>query len=116
MQYAMMAQVCTIIAPGNCPTIGTPQAGPPTLQSFVSGAAAALAASSATVAGMPQPRMIFSGQVAPASTTFMTFDPMTCPNSGTCNFNNVSVVEKYIDSLTQRPPSGVGMTSLDINI
>jgi hypothetical protein len=116
MQYAMMAQVCTIIAPGNCPTIGTPQAGPPTLQSFVSGAAAALAASSATVAGMPQPRMISSGQVAPASTTFMTFDPMTCPNSGTCNFNNVSVIEKYIDSLTQRPPSGVGMTSLDINI
>ncbi|HLY19100.1 MAG TPA: hypothetical protein VKR61_17850 [Bryobacteraceae bacterium] len=115
-RVVLTAQVCSLITPANCPTTGTPQAGPPTLQSFVAGAASSLAATTASVAGLPQPRMIFSGEVVPASSSYITFDPMTCPNSGTCYFNNIPTIENYIDSLTKAPPNGVGMTSLDFNI
>lgn len=60
--------------------------------------------------------MILSAQVVPASQAYMTSDPMTCPNSGTCFYNNPAVIQGYIDSLTNPLPGGAGLTSVDVNV
>ena len=110
----LCAQTCTILAPRIAELTGV-YAGPPTLRVFVSGLSAALPAARSAVAGSPQPRMSYSAQVVPASTTFMTYDPHTCPVSGTCQFNNSTVIDYFIDSLAAPPPAGAGLASLDFN-
>jgi hypothetical protein len=111
----LCGQTCTILTPTNCGTTGV-YAGPPTLQLYVSGISTALPAAQWNVAGSPQPRIIYSGQIIPASATFMTYDPRTCPESGTCNYNNPTVIDNFIDSLLTAPPGGVGLKSIDINL
>ncbi len=112
---AACGQTCTILSPTNCGTANV-YAGPPTLQSFVSGLSSALPVARANVASMPQPRTVYSAQVVPASMTFMTYDPHTCPVSGTCLFNNPTVINNFIDSLLMPPPRGAGLKSLDFNL
>ena len=108
-------QTCTILAPLNCGTTGV-YAGPPTLQSFVGGLSTALPLARGSVAGLPQPRIAYSAQIIPASTTFMVYDPRTCPVSGTCQYDNPVVIDHFIDSLLAARPGGAGLTSVDLNL
>lgn len=111
----LYGQTCTILTPANCGTTEV-YAGPPTLQSFVTGLSAALPTALWNVAALPQPRILYSAQIIPASATFMTYDPYSCPNSGTCHFNNPTVIDNFIDSLLAAPPNGAGLKSIDINL
>ena len=109
------AQTCNFQNPTNCATTGA-AAGPPTLESFVAGAAVSLPAARMGATAQSQPHMLLSGQVVPASQSYMTYDPKTCPNSGTCLYNNSAVVQGYVNSLANAMPLGVGLTSVDVNI
>jgi len=111
----LYGQTCTILAPTNCGITGV-YAGPPTLQSYVTGLSTALPAAEWNVARLPQPRILFSAQIIPASSTFIASDPFSCPYSGTCNFNNPTVIDNFIDSLLTAPPNGAGLKSIDINL
>jgi hypothetical protein len=111
----LYGQTCTILAPTNCGAAGV-YAGPPTLQSFVTGLSTALPTALHNVAGSPQPRVLYSGQIVPAGASFMISDPYSCPVSGTCQFNNPTVIDNFIDSLLTAPPNGVGLKSIDINL
>jgi hypothetical protein len=110
-----VAQTCTLLNTSGCGTTGV-YAGPPALQSFVSGASASLPGILAGVAGAAQPRMIYSGEIVAASESFMVYDPRTCPNSGTCVYNNPTVIDNWIDSLVDPPPNGLGLNSVDLNL
>ena len=46
----------------------------------------------------------------------MTYDPHTCPVSGTCQYNNPTIIDNFIDSLVMAPPRGAGLKSVDINL
>jgi hypothetical protein len=111
----LRAQTCTILDPLNCGTTGV-YAGPPTLESFVAGLSTAFPTALANAAGLPQPRVIYSREIVPASQSFMIYDPRTCPASGTCLYNNPTVIDNWIDSLVDAPPNGVGLTSVDLNL
>jgi hypothetical protein len=108
-------QTCTILTPSNCGTTGA-LAGPPTLQTFVTGLSTSLPTALRNVAASPQPRILYSAQIIPASASFMTSDPHSCPNSGTCLFNNTTVIDNFIDTLLAAPPNGVGLKSIDMNL
>jgi len=110
-----LGQTCTILEPSNCPTTGV-FAGPPTLEDFVTGLSTSLPTARWNVAAAAQPRILYSGQVVPASQTFMINDPHTCPTSGTCQYNNPTVIENFIASLLMPPPQGAGLKSLDFNV
>lgn len=111
----LWGQTCTILTPANCGTTGV-FAGPPTLQAFVAGLSTALPTVRWNVAALPQPRIAYSAQIVPASQTFMTYDPHSCPVSGTCLFNNPTVINNWIDSLVALPPKGAGLKSIDLNL
>jgi hypothetical protein len=109
------AQTCTILAPSNCGTAGV-YTGPPTIQSFVTGVSTSLPGVLAGSARSPQPRLVYSGEIVAASQSFMASDPHSCPASGTCLFNNPTVIDNWIDSLVNAPPNGVGLASVDLNL
>lgn len=111
----LCAQTCTILAPSNCGTTGV-YVGPPTLRTFVTGISTALPTAPANVAALPQPRMIYSGEIVPVSQSFMIYDPHTCPNSGTCLYNNPVVIDNWIDSLVNLPLQGVGLKSVELKL
>ncbi|HVN04142.1 MAG TPA: hypothetical protein VMT86_06975 [Bryobacteraceae bacterium] len=116
LAYGVAAgQTCNVQNPTNCANTGL-AAGPPTLQSFVAGAALSLPAARTAATAQSQPHMLLSAQVVPASQSYMTNDPKTCPSSGTCLYNNSAVMQGYINSLANARPSGVGLTSVDVNM
>ena len=111
----LCGQTCTILAPSGCGTAG-PLAGPPTLQGYVGGLSTALPSTLAGAARSPQPRLTYSGEIVPASQSFMVYDPHSCPGSGTCLYNNPAVIDNWIDSLVDAPPNGMGLRSVDLNL
>ncbi len=120
---------CTWMSWSGCPTTGL-YAGPPTLQAYVQGAGLSLPAAAAQGAGTPTARIIVTAQIGPAGEAFMTADPSTCGGSsptGTCYYNVIghapnydsqppSGIIGYIYGLTAKPPNGVGLQELDVNL
>jgi hypothetical protein len=80
--------------------------------------ASALPTVLAGVANVPQPRLLWSGQVVAANPSFMGNDPTSCPTAGfpTCQYNNATVLNNWVDSLVDAPPQGLGLKNLDINV
>jgi len=111
------AQPCTISSTVNCPSTGI-YAGPPPLPEFLNGAYASFSALSTYTQDVPGPGtpVTLSAQLTGLSATFISSDPRTCPNSGTCVFNNLANEEAYIRSMLNPYPAGVGLKSVDINI
>lgn len=118
LMRAQPPTLCTLVNLSACPTSGGPPsyAGPPTYQTFLTGIASSMASALSYSAGLPQPRTILSAQLVPASVSFITSDPHTCPTSGTCVYDNTAVILGYDVSLQAASPSGSGLKSIDLNI
>ena len=112
---SLWAQPCTISNTTNCPSTGI-YAGPPSLPAFLNGAYSSFTGINAFTAAMPQAPVTLSAQLTGLSSTYISSDPRTCPNSGNCVFNNIANEEAYISSMLSPYPAGVGLHSVDINI
>lgn len=122
----LSGQICTqanvIATPSICPNTGF-EAGPPTLRAFVTGAATMFPSVSAIAAPQPQPQIVHSANIVAGNDTFISSDPRTCPNTGTCIYNNPAVLEAYADSMLKPlcknlgdTNCGLGLKSLDMNM